>query len=105
MKLTEYFKNRQNVDAPCESMVGNENVKSLSVIHRNYLSAIEDAETAIMVEVCESCEFSSSEIKIFKTGLMAMRELMRHCDEEVQIEEEEIKNKEEIKKVVKNPTY
>jgi len=97
MKLEKYFDNRLKGDLPYEKMVGQSGAEQSAALYDNYVKLLEDIETAVMVGACESCVYSSEELKIFKTGLSGIRHFLSGCYEENKMKTEQSKPKKKTK--------
>jgi len=97
MNIVKYFENRQLGTDTCEKIVGKMNLEKCAVVSDNFSELIKDIETGIIVQACESCVYSSEELRVFKTGLQAVRIFLSQAQNEYKMKQE-IKKQEQEKK-------
>ena len=98
MNLLQYFEDRKHGELSCEKIIGENRLEKCAVINENYKDIFEDVETGILVQACESCAYSSNELKIFKTGLQAFRLFISSAAEEYRMKQEIKEQKKKEKK-------
>jgi len=81
--FTDYFKKRKNARTTCEEVAGIGDVVKLAKVYTAQGKRLSEVCEVILHQACMATQYSSEELKIFKTGLFALVQFLEQCNEEV----------------------